>query len=133
MPIMNLESTAAAAPEAKGGEWGQVRADAWPTPSVHPHRFCPETGNDVMAHRGRHLLDLVIISVALRLGLLGHAYAGSAAVPFTINVQPHTATSPLTISVQPPSSGPSVPSEAAAADFTTLAANYDFSQPLYAT
>jgi hypothetical protein len=88
-----------------------------------------------MARRGRHPVALVIISVALRLGLLGHAYAGSATAPFTINVEPpmHTATLPLTISVQPPSSGPSVPSEAATAGFTTLAANYDFSQPLYAT
>jgi hypothetical protein len=28
---------------------------------------------------------------------------------------------------------PAVPAEAAAAGFTTLAANYDFTQPLYAT
>jgi hypothetical protein len=39
----------------------------------------------------------------------------------------------LTVQIAPAGSDPAVPTEAANAGFTTLAANFDFSQPLYAT
>src|ERR1700730_16567866 len=39
----------------------------------------------------------------------------------------------LTGQIVPAGSGPPVPAPAAAAGFTTLAGNFDFSQPLYAT
>jgi hypothetical protein len=42
-------------------------------------------------------------------------------------------TANLTVQVAPAGSGLAVPTEAAAAGFTTLAANFDFSQPFYAT
>jgi hypothetical protein len=88
-----------------------------------------------MTRRGRHMGSPVIISLAVSLGPAGHPDAGSATAPFTIEVQPsmHTARTPLTIAVQSRSPRPFAPSPAVAAGFSTLAADYDFSQPLYAT
>jgi len=56
----------------------------------------------------------------LLMGLISSAYGATGTSP-SIDV-------PITIS----SSGPAIPAVAASAGFTTLARNYDFSQPLYA-
>jgi hypothetical protein len=61
------------------------------------------------------------LCLAFVIGWSGAAYAATGTSP-PVNV-------PITIS----SSAPTPPTEAANAGFTTLAANYDFSQPLYAT
>ena len=61
------------------------------------------------------------LCLAFVMGWSGAAYAATGTSP-PDNV-------PITIS----SSDPTLPTEAANAGFTTLAANYDFSQPLYAT
>jgi hypothetical protein len=61
------------------------------------------------------------LCLAFVIGWSGADYAGTGT------------STPVTVPITIPSSGLTPPAEAAAAGFTTLAANYDFSQPLYAT
>jgi hypothetical protein len=61
------------------------------------------------------------LCLAFVIGWSGAAYAATGTSP------------PVTVPITIPSSGLTPPTEANAAGFTTLAANYDFSQPFYAT
>jgi hypothetical protein len=72
------------------------------------YRLRPHNGVDIMKYL--YLAFLIVLS--------GAAYAATGTSP-PVNI-------PITISS-------SAPTEATAAGFTTLAANYDFSQPFYAT
>jgi hypothetical protein len=66
------------------------------------------------------MLKNLFFAAALLLLALGVAFAASTSAT-------------LSILVVPSGGGPTPPTQAAAAGFTTLAANYDFSQPSYAT
>src|ERR1700730_17424147 len=70
-------------------------------------------------HKGVGIMKYLCLAFVI--GWSGAAYAATGTSP------------PVTVPITIPSSGPTPPAEAVAAGFTTLAANYDFSQPFYAT